>query len=191
MVAVASIYETCKWMLKVICMSFPGVREASGQKSWKDLGLLDIRDVAVASTAELVQELPGAADFDTALRQVALGFGLREGMDTVLMNTPYVPVIVRRQYLSHIVEKRPNARERFTAFAVDTVRNPMEVWRVFYSDGSYRLAFIGVYEARYQMLVVINVDHGHVLWNFMNCSRKALNKHRHGHLVYQRCLAPK
>jgi hypothetical protein len=80
MVAIASIYETCKWVLKVICTSFPGVREASGQKTWKDLGLLDIRDVAVASTAEPVQELPGAADFDIALRQVALGFGLREGM---------------------------------------------------------------------------------------------------------------
>jgi hypothetical protein len=55
---------------------------------------------------------------------------------------------------------------------VDTVRNPLEIWRVLYSDGSYRLAFIGAYAAKYQMLVVINVDHGQVLWNFMNCDKK-------------------
>lgn len=170
-------------------MNLPGAKEAPDQTSWKELGLLDIRDVTVAPTS--VRELPGAIDFDSALEQVALGFGLQEGIDTVLIDTPYVPVIVRRQYLLHIVEKRPNARERFTEFAVDTVLNPLEVWRVSYSDGSHRLAFIGAYEAKYQMLVVINIDRGHVLWNFMNCDKKALNKHRHGHLVYQRYLVPK
>lgn len=171
-------------------MNLPGTKEVSGQTSWKDLDLLDIRDISVTPTASPVRELPGAVDFDSALKQVALGFGQQEGMDTVWIDTPYVPVIVRRRDLLHIVQKRPNARERFTEFAVDTVRNPLEIWRVFYSDGSYRLAFIGAYAAKYQMLVVINVDHGHVLWNFMNCDKKALNKHRHGHLVYQRCLAP-
>lgn len=171
-------------------MNLPGTKEVSGQTSWKNLGLPDIRDISVAPTASPVRELPGAVDFDSALKQVALGFGQQEGMDTVWIDTPYVPVIVRRRYLLHIVEKRPNARERFAEFAVDTVRNPLEIWRVLYSDGSYRLAFIGAYAAKYQMLVVINVDHGHVLWNFMNCDKKTLNKHRHGHLVYQRCLAP-
>ncbi|WP_223457440.1 MULTISPECIES: PBECR2 nuclease fold domain-containing protein [unclassified Pseudomonas] len=172
-------------------MKVPGVKEAPDQESWKDLGLPDLRDISIPLETKVVRELPGAVDVCSALRQVALGFGLHEGTDTVLIETPYLPVTVRREHLRHIVEKRPNARERFTEFAVDTLNNPLEIWRVSYSDGSYRLAFIGAYHTKYQMLVVIHVDRGYVLWNFMNCDKKALNKHRHGGLVYQRYLLSK
>ena len=169
----------------------PGIKEALGQQNWKNIGLPDIRDIPQLLLASDAQEMPGAVDVDHALQQVALGFGLQYGVDAVLLETPYVSITVRRQYLLHIVEKRPNARERFTEFALDTVQNPLEIWRVSYSDGSYRLVFIGVYDTKYQMLVVIHIDHGNVLWNFMNCDKKALNKHRHGNLVYQRYFFPK
>ncbi|MHC8346489.1 PBECR2 nuclease fold domain-containing protein [Pseudomonas sp. RT6P73] len=172
-------------------MDVAGIKEALGQQNWKNIGLPDIRDIPLSLLASDVRELPGAVNLDHALKQVALGFGLQDGADAVLLETPYVSITVRRQYLLHIVEKRQNARERFTEFALDTVRNPFEIWRVSYNDGSYRLAFIGVYHTKYQMLVVIHVDHGNVLWNFMNCDRKALNKHRHGDLVYQRYLFPR
>jgi hypothetical protein len=172
-------------------MDAPGVKEAPDQEGWKDLGLPDLRDIPVFLEGRIVRELPGAIDFRCALEQVAQGFGLHEGAEAVVIETPYVPVMVRREHLSHIVEKRPNARERFTEFAVDTVRNPLEIWRVSYSDDSYRLAFIGAYNSKYQMLVVVHVDLGYVLWNFMNCDKKALNKHRHGKLVHSRYLIPK
>lgn len=123
---------------------------------------------------------------ELAWEQVALGFGLSEGKSYSVIQTPYVAVTVRREYLLHIVEKRPNARERFTEFALDTIQNPLEIWQISYDDGSMRLAFIGAYDTKYQMLVVIHADYGHALWNFMNCDKKALNKHRHGILVYQR-----
>ncbi|MGY2290900.1 hypothetical protein ACW9H6_13975 [Pseudomonas sp. SDO528_S397] len=55
-----------------------------------------------------------------------------------------------------------------------------------YSDGSARLAFIGAYETKRQMLVIVNIQAGNVLWNFMQTDAKALNKHRHGQLVYKR-----
>ncbi|WP_130930251.1 PBECR2 nuclease fold domain-containing protein [Pseudomonas sp. Sample_24] len=167
-------------------MKKPGVKEAPDQKNWRDLGLLDLRDVFICPLLHSARELPGAADFDTALEQVAQGFGLQAGSETALIETPYVPVMIRREHLLHIVEKRPNARERFTEFAVDTVRNPFEIWQVSYTDGSSRLAFIGTYISKYQMLVVVHIDRGNVLWNFMNCDKKALNKHRHGELVHQR-----
>ncbi|WP_236710400.1 PBECR2 nuclease fold domain-containing protein [Pseudomonas sp. RIT-PI-q] len=172
-------------------MCVPKVKEAPDQENWKDLGLPDLRDISVTLSTPALRELPGAADFHSAVEQVALGFGLQQGIDAVLIETPYVPITIWRHHLFHIVEKRPNARERFTDFAVDTLRNPLEIWRVSYSDGSHRLAFIGLYNTKYQMLVVIHVDHGNLLWNFMNCEKKALNKHRHGELVYQRCLGPK
>lgn len=172
-------------------MDVPSIKEAIGQQTWKDIGLPDIRDIPLSLLASDAQEQPSAIDLDHALEQVALGFGLQEGVEAVLLETPYVSLSVRRQYLLHIVEKRPNARERFTEFALDTVRNPLEIWQVSYSDGSCRLAFIGAFDTKYQMLVVVHVDHGNVLWNFMNCDKKALNKHRHGLLVYQRYFFPK
>lgn len=172
-------------------MDLPGIKEALGQQNWKDIGLPDIRDIPLSILASDAREQPSAVDLNHALEQVALGFGLKAGVDAVLLETPYVLLTIRRQYLLHIVEKRPNARERFTEFALDTVRNPLEVWRVSYSDGSCRLAYIGAFDTKYQMLVVIHVDRGNVLWNFMNCDKKALNKHRHGMLVYQRCLLHK
>jgi hypothetical protein len=168
-----------------------GTAALPGQQSWKDLGLPDVRSMDLSLATTVAREQPGACDLQMAWEQVALGFGMQEGQDDVWVETPYVPVTVQRKNLLHIVEKRPNARERFTEFARDTLRNPMEIWRISYSDDSFRLAFIGVYRAKYQMLVVIHIDHGHVLWNFMNCDKKALNKHRHGDLVYHRSQCPK
>lgn len=156
-----------------------------GQENWKLMGLPDIRDIDVSLQALALPEMDGAPDMESALSQVALGFGLQEGIDAVLIETPCGAVAVQRKGLAHIVKKRPNSRERFTAFAVDTVKKPLEVWRTKYDDGSSRLVFIGIYQARYQMLVIVHLEHGRALWNFMNCDKKALNKHRNGELVYR------
>lgn len=156
-----------------------------GQENWKQLGLPDMRDIDVRLRAPPPPELDGAPDIESALSLVALGFGLQEGIDAVLIETPCGSVAVQRKSLAHVVEKRSNSRERFTAFAVDTVKRPLEVWSTKYDDGSSRLVFIGIYQARYQMLVIIHLEHGRVLWNFMNCDKKALNKHRNGELVYR------
>ena len=95
-------------------------------------------------------------------------------------------MLIQRTTLGHIVEKRQDARERYVKFALDTLTGPLEIWRVAYSDGSARLAFIGAYETKRQMLVVVNIQAGNVLWNFMQTDAKALNKHRHGELLYKR-----
>ncbi|MFJ5285971.1 PBECR2 nuclease fold domain-containing protein [Pseudomonas sp. NPDC088429] len=167
-------------------MNLPGKRATPNQTNWIALGLPDIRDIEVRLLNSNAREIPGATSLELAWEQVALGFGLSEGKSYSVIQTPYVAVTVRREYLLHIVEKRPNARERFTEFALDTIQNPLEIWQISYDDGSIRLAFIGAYDTKYQMLVVIHADYGHALWNFMNCDKKALNKHRHGILVYQR-----
>ena len=73
--------------------------------------------------------------------------------------------------------------------ALDTLTGPFEVWEVAYTNDTNRLAFIGVYETKRQMLVVVTLHNGKMLWNFMQCDAKALNKHRHGKLLYKRyCL---
>ena len=91
-----------------------------------------------------------------------------------------------RDKLLHIAEKRPDARERYVHYAIDTLDDPFEVWRVEYDNGNYRLAFIGAYVGRRQMLCVVDTIDGEVLWNFMHSDAKALNKHRHGQPIYQR-----
>ncbi|CAI8916520.1 PBECR2 domain-containing protein [Pseudomonas sp. IT-347P] len=167
-------------------MSLQGSRALPDQKSWKDLGLPDIRDIDTRLLIYAVRELPGASSLTAAWEQVATGFGLGHGLEAVLIETPYVPILVKREHLLHTVEKRSNARERFTEFARDTLTRPFEIWRASYDDTSFRLSFIGAYNARYQMLVVVHVERGNVLWNFMNCDKKGLNKHRHGELLYRR-----
>ncbi|MFG6204878.1 PBECR2 nuclease fold domain-containing protein [Pseudomonas retamae] len=161
-------------------------RALPDQNNWKDLKLPDIRDIDPELLISSVSELPSASSLNAAWEQVARGFGLDDGLDAVLIETPYAPILVKREHLLHAVEKRPNARERFTLFARDTLTNPFEIWRVRYDDASFRLSFIGAYDTKYQMLVVIHIERGNVLWNFMNCDRKGLNKHRHGELLYQR-----
>ena len=63
---------------------------------------------------------------------------------------------------------------------------PFEVWKVLYTNDDYRLAFIGAYEAKNQMLVVVTVKDGLLLWNFMHSDARSMNKHRHGELLFRR-----
>lgn len=99
-------------------------------------------------------------------------------------STPVGVVRVLAAHLPHIVEKRQDARERYARFALATMQSPFEVWSVEYDDGSIRRAFIGLFQGKHQMLVVVSLVAGMVLWNFMHCDRKSLNKHRHGTLIF-------
>lgn len=99
-------------------------------------------------------------------------------------STPVGAVRVLKAHLPHIVEKRRDARERYVQFAIAAMRAPFEVWSVEYDDDSIRRAFIGLFQGKHQMLVVVSLVAGMVLWNFMHCDRKSLNKHRHGTLIY-------
>nr|WP_236250043.1 PBECR2 nuclease fold domain-containing protein [Pseudomonas cichorii] len=93
---------------------------------------------------------------------------------------------ILRKSIYHIVEKRQDARERYVKLALDTLTGPLEVWKVAFTDGTQRLAFIGAYELKRQMLVSVIFIDGQMLWNFMHTDAKSLNKHRHGELLYKR-----
>jgi hypothetical protein len=69
---------------------------------------------------------------------------------------------------------------------LDTLTGPLGVWKVVFTDGTDRLAFIGAYESKRQMLVSVVFFEGQMLWNFMHTDAKSLNKHRHGELLYKR-----
>ena len=95
-------------------------------------------------------------------------------------------LVIDFHLLVHIVEKRANGRERFALFAQKTLMNPVEVWKTLYSDGSYRYVYIGLFlDSKYHLAVVINImQNGQILWNYMNCELRSLDKFRKGSLEY-------
>ena len=64
-------------------------------------------------------------------------------------------VILHRDYLPHIVEKRADARERFAHYILPSLQDPLEVWLTQYDDGSYRRRFIALFEESKRQSLVI------------------------------------
>ena len=162
-------------------------KEHADQPTWVDLGLPDLRTLEREFRASAKEELPPSETVAEALKTPEHHFGFMDDtQQETTIDTPIGPITIPRCNLLHIVEKRPDARERFVKLALDTLDGPFEVWKVSYDDDSHRYAFIGSYESKRQMLVVVSIWDGNVLWNFMNSEAKSLNKHRHGELVYRR-----
>ncbi|HGA2316451.1 TPA: PBECR2 nuclease fold domain-containing protein [Pseudomonas putida] len=163
------------------------IAEKKGQHSWLDEQLPDLRTLAREMRTQAVEELAAAASHEAAIELAAVHLGLSNARaHSVTIGSPLGGIRVQRSCLHHIVEKRQDARERYVKVALDTLAGPFEVWEVAYTNETCRLAFIGVYETKRQMLVVVTLDNGKMLWNFMQCDAKALNKHRHGRLLYKR-----
>ncbi|HEN8709965.1 MULTISPECIES: PBECR2 nuclease fold domain-containing protein [Pseudomonas] len=163
------------------------VAEKKGQNTWRDKLQPDLRTLVREMRNHPVEELAAAASHDAAMELAALHLGLSSTRtNSVAVTTPMGVIRIQRSCVRHIVEKRQDARERYVKVALDTLTGPFEVWEVAYTNGTNRLAFIGVYETKRQMLVVVTLHNGKMLWNFMQCDAKALNKHRHGKLLYKR-----
>ena len=47
-------------------------------------------------------------------------------------------------------------------------------------------AAAGAFQGKRQMLVIVEMIEGELLWNFMHSDAKSLNKHRHGMLLHKR-----
>jgi hypothetical protein len=163
------------------------VSEVKGQQTWIDEKLPDLRTLERDLRSEATEEIPPADTHEKAIKVVAqhLGF-IDPGTCSLVVDTPMGEVTILRSSLYHIVEKRQDARERYVKMALDTLIGPFEVWQVEFTDGSHRLAFIGAYASRRQMLVSVAFVGGHTLWNFMHTDAKSLNKHRHGKLLFKR-----
>ncbi|MBC3487504.1 hypothetical protein HU750_17705 [Pseudomonas sp. SWRI50] len=163
------------------------ITEKTCQSTWLDRGLPDLRSLDREMRAQAIDEVAAAGTHEGAIERVAHHLGLSNSSSAfVVINTPLGDVQIRRSCIHHIVEKRQDARERYIQVAVDTLTGPFEVWSVAYTNDTHRLAFIGVYEAKRQMLAIVTLESGKILWNFMQCDAKALNKHRHGELLYKR-----
>ncbi|HBV9912295.1 TPA: hypothetical protein MEA72_004435 [Klebsiella aerogenes] len=162
-------------------------KAVEGLQTFKDLDLKDLRNLDTDERNDLVDEIEAGHSLEEALEllEVHMGFSTTE-MTEIVRTTPIGDIHILRDKLSHIVEKRVDARERYVKFALDTLVNPYEIWQTMYDDGMVRYIFIGTYKQKQQMLVVVAPWDGKVLWNFMHTEAKGLNKHRRGDLLYSR-----
>ncbi|WP_456293290.1 PBECR2 nuclease fold domain-containing protein [Pseudomonas sp. AK106] len=163
------------------------ISEVKGQPTWLDNNLPDLRTLPREMRTQAIEEVVAATSHEDAIQVTAhhLGF-IDAAISSLKVETPLGEVAIRRGSLYHIVEKRMDARERYVRLALDTLTGPLEVWKVAFTDGTDRLAFIGAYESKRQMLVSVAIIDGRTLWNFMHTDAKSLNKHRHGELLYRR-----
>ncbi|ESK53326.1 MULTISPECIES: PBECR2 nuclease fold domain-containing protein [Acinetobacter] len=168
------------------------IREEKDQESWKDIHLDDIKNTPLEQFHPFEESmiLKAGDTEEEALEIVSKEFELVDGIYSrkILLNAIQSWAIVSIDNLKHVVEKRKDARERFSKLAHLTLLNPFEVWKIKYSDGGFRLAFIGIFSgSKNHILLILKIDaNNNVLWNFMQCELKKLNKHRLGELLYKK-----
>lgn len=160
-------------------------KELKNQKNWIDLELPDLRSLDSEHRLVCPGEVAAATSQEEAYAMLVKAFGC-EQHEIIERESKIGPLIIERDKLAHIIEKRQDARERYLNYALATLDEPYEVWKVAYDDETCRYAFIGTFQTKRQMLVVVNIQKDNILWNFMHTEAKRLNKHRHGELVYRR-----
>lgn len=124
----------------------PTTKEAASQATWTDLALPDLRTLSKELRSAAIEEIKRADDAAGALGILLEYFGfIDESIMAVTILTPIGNVAVAREKLAHIVEKRPDSRERYVRHAIDTLTGPFEIWRIRYDNGGHRMAFINAY----------------------------------------------
>lgn len=160
-----------------------GAKELAGQGTWESLGLKDLRDVKGAPAPEL---LGTALDEAVAIATMRQALGI-EYAGKVEFDTPVGRVTLRDSEIPHVIEKRPDARERYGNFIKPTLEQPTEVWQTAYDDGTNRNRYLKVFEgSKYDVVVVVMMDEGgNIFWNMIPRNRKDMNKLRVGQLIHK------
>jgi hypothetical protein len=153
------------------------------QPTWKTLGLPDLRDIGTQAPAPAL--LAGANSQADALDTLRSALGLEVG-GTVAVKTPVETVLLLDTHLAHVIEKRPEQRERYANFVLPTLNSPTEVWATAYDDGTLRNRYIKLFSgSKYDLLVVVRLDpDGAIFWNMMQRDRKKMNDLRVGEKVW-------
>jgi hypothetical protein len=117
-----------------------------------------------------------------ALLILEKALGISDKKKIVEVVSPIESILIDKDYLRHIVEKRDNARERYANYIIPTLVNPYEIYLTQF-EKDIRRQYIGLFKGKYNLLcsVRINPD-GSLLWNMMNS--KNMDSHRKGSLIY-------
>ena len=151
------------------------------------MGLRPLRDVPAEERLPAPELLPIADSQEEAEKRLAEALGFTDERQRIV-ETPMGSRVIRRELLAHMVEKRPDARERFANYVLPTLIQPFEVWLKQHEDGKLRENYIGLFrEAKYSLLIVVRINRdGSLVWNIMQREDKKMDKHREGMLVYKK-----
>lgn len=154
-----------------------------GQKTWRDYGRPAIADVPSSNRLPTPELLSHAANREAGHASLAKALGVSEQAPLRVVHTPVGEVALRYEWLSHIVSKDSDGRERFANFILPTLESPYEVWLSEYQDG-YRNRYVGLFEdAGLLAIVRLNRD-GSLLWNMMRAKDAYLDRQRAGVLLF-------
>lgn len=152
-------------------------------QTYKDYGRLDIRDLDDNYFQESPVVLDAGTDILSAKSILLNALGLNDNT-IVTVATPIGIVNINSLFLDHIVEKRNDARERYSNFILPTLYNPFEIYNTEYTDG-FRHQFIGLFKGNTNLLVVVKIDaSNNLMWNIMHTDKRIMNKHRKGELIF-------
>lgn len=161
------------------------LRIVSGQKTWREFGRPDLREVPAAARLASPGLIERAATREFAAEVLAADLGLTAEAAQRVIRTPVETLVIWRELLPHMVEKEADARERYARFILPTLIDPFEVYLTAYDDGRIRPRYIGLFQGERDLVCIVRRNRdGSFLWNLMQADAKAMNKHRVGELVY-------
>ncbi len=153
-------------------------------KTYKDYGRLDIRNLDDNYFQESPVILDAGEDILSAKAILLNALDLDDNNKIKIITTPIGIVNINSLFLDHIVEKRNDARERYSNFILPTLCNPFEIYNTQYTDG-FRHQFIGLFKGNTNLLVVVKINaSNNLMWNIMHTDRRIMNKHRRGDLIF-------
>jgi len=162
------------------------VKIVPGQKTWKDFGQPDLREVSDELRRREPPLQPSGKTREEAVAILASALGLSESKAVTTIETPVESVLIHYSWLPHMVGKPEDARERYASFIVPTLEDPYEVYVTDYEDGP-RMRYIGLFTGKENLMAVVRVNKdGSLLWNVMQARDKSMNKQRVGHLLWSK-----
>lgn len=133
-------------------------------------------------------EVRSAGDAQATRERFRREVGIPAGRESAPITDPQgMQIDFTERYLEHLLEREPQ-RASFVPYAIDTVRNPYEIWMVPHRrrDGSVvmRRRYVSLYdgsEGGFQ-IVVERTDDGYAAWT--SYPRRDIDSRREGYLVH-------
>lgn len=168
----------------------PCIRAIAGQQTFRDFGRPRLRDVPDDQRLDAPALLERAASRAQALQMLADVLGVspeqpRRWVQTQIPVDAFTRILVDYGYLSHMVDKDADARERYANFVMPTLVDPFEVWATRYDDGTIRPRLIGLFKGKKQMALILRINRdGSMLYNMMQADDARLDDFRTGAPLY-------
>lgn len=172
--------------MKSFFSRLPVIKPFDGQKTYKDFKLPDLKKYTAKDYSEAPKILSAGKSKDDAVRKIQAALELSEKQHTRFVSTPVEKVMLHKDYLTKIAQKRSDKRERYANYILPTLENPQEVYVTKYSDGHFRRKYVKLFTDKGKtMLAVVRINRdGSLFWNVLPAEDKTADKFRTGQLIF-------